>query len=296
MKRSFVKILLSVCSLVIIYLIFIMDHPYFKYTHLEDGNRNTTVLTPIESDPSLVNEEPITSDTIGALIIDENKLTDSSQLEQGSKVQTSNLASDNTTVETILPTKDKSFTIQTIDAKIETRIMGISYKENDNISLDDLRYIQVLHYDFNLDEQVGELIVHSSIASDIIDIFYELYEAKYPIEKMILVDEYGGDDTLSMEDNNTSAFNYRPMVGSNTLSKHSRGLAIDINPRYNPYVKQKNGVVTILPDNAKDYIIRDDSNPYYILENDILYQAFISRGFTWGGSWNSLKDYQHFEK
>lgn len=192
--------------------------------------------------------------------------------------------------------KDNTFYSMKLNKSVLSRIYGISYKDNPTIDYEDLRYIRVLHYDFNEDVRIGELIVHKDISTDIVDIFYELYEARYPIEKMVLIDEYNGDDNTSMADNNTSAFNYREIAGSNTLSKHSMGFAIDINPLYNPYVKTKNETTTVLPIEGKDYIDRTLPNEYYIEKDDVCYKAFTKRGFTWGGSWNSLKDYQHFEK
>jgi hypothetical protein len=191
---------------------------------------------------------------------------------------------------------DNTFYSMKIDETVLGRIYGISYKDNPTINYEDLRYIRVLHYDFNEDVRIGELIVHKDISTDMVDIFYELYEARYPIEKMVLIDEYNGDDNTSMADNNTSAFNYREITGSNTLSKHSMGLAIDINPLYNPYVKTKNDTTTILPIEGKEYMDRTLPNEYYINKDDVCYKTFTKRGFTWGGSWNSLKDYQHFEK
>lgn len=182
-----------------------------------------------------------------------------------------------------------------LNEEIKTRITGISFKENDVISYDDLRYIRVLHYGFDDEIYIGELIVNKAISNYIVDIFHELFQEKYPIEKMVLIDNYNGDDELSMKDNNTSAFNYRPVTGSSSLSKHSMGLAIDINPLYNPYVKEKSGTTTILPKDGKPYADRAQENKYYIRKEDTCYQAFVSRGFTWGGNWNSLKDYQHFE-
>jgi len=81
------------------------------------------------------------------------------------------------------------------------------------------------------------------------------------------------------------------------LSNHSKGLAIDINPLYNPYVKtNKNGKIIISPEKGKKYADRKQSFPYKIDKNDLCYKEFIKHGFIWGGAWKSLKDYQHFEK
>ena len=170
---------------------------------------------------------------------------------------------------------------------------------NLGISYDDLCYMQVLHYDFNGEIQIGELICNRKIADDFIEIFHELYVNEYQIEKIRLVDEYGGDDTASMLDNNTSCFNYRVVDGTSSLSKHAIGCAIDINPFYNPYVvfnKNGSGETYISPEGSEIYADRSQSFPHKINENDLCYKLFKEHGFVWGGDWNSCKDYQHFQK
>ena len=167
------------------------------------------------------------------------------------------------------------------------------------VSYEDLRYMNILYYDFNGDVQTGELICNKAIAEDLIEIFYELYENEYQIESVRLIDDYNGDDTASMEANNTSCFNYRSVEGTSSLSKHALGCAIDINPFYNPYVvfnKGKTGETYISPAGSEIYADRSQSFAYKIDENDLCYKLFKEHGFTWGGNWNSCKDYQHFQK
>lgn len=167
------------------------------------------------------------------------------------------------------------------------------------VSYEELRYLNVLYYDFEGNIQEGELICNLTIAEDLKEIFYQLYENQYPIEKIKLIDEYDGDDTLSMLDNNTSCFNYRVVDGSTSLSKHALGCAIDINPYYNPYVvfnKNGSGQTYISPEGSEKYADRSQDFPYKIDENDLCYQLFKKHGFTWGGDWRTCKDYQHFQK
>lgn len=167
------------------------------------------------------------------------------------------------------------------------------------VSYDDLCYLNVLHYDFNGDIQTGELICNKDIAQDLVEIFYELYLNEYQIEKIRLIDEYNGDDTASMLDNNTSCFNYRVVDGTSSLSKHALGCAVDINPFYNPYVvynKDGSGETYISPEGSEPYADRSQNFPYKIDENDLCYKLFKEHGFIWGGDWNSCKDYQHFQK
>jgi hypothetical protein len=182
-----------------------------------------------------------------------------------------------------------------ISDELYTRILNKSYKKDCKIPLKDLRYIKVLHYGFDNETHIGELVVNEAIADTVIKIFKELYEAKYPIEKMALIDDYDADDEASMEDNNSSCFNYRVIDGTTKLSKHSQGIAIDINPLYNPYVRPGEGERSILPVNGAIYADRTLACPYYIGINDICYQTFTKYGFTWGGNWTSSKDYQHFQ-
>lgn len=191
---------------------------------------------------------------------------------------------------------DTLFCQRQIDEGVFQRIKGKSYKEGCTVPLTDLRYLQVMHYDGNGNVCRGELICHYSISDDLLAIFRKLYEARYPIERMVLVDEYDADDEASMADNNTSAFNFRYVSGTRRLSKHSQGLAIDINPFYNPYVRKRGGKNLISPKGAEAYADRTQSFPYKIDRNDLCYKLFKAHGFRWGGDWKNSKDYQHFEK
>lgn len=179
-------------------------------------------------------------------------------------------------------------------------ITGISYPNTDEepaISYDELCYVHIWHYNFDGEPVEGELICNQAIAQDLVEIFYALYYHEYQIDKVRLIDEYDGDDTASMEDNNTSCFNYRLVEGSNSLSKHALGLALDINPYFNPYVTYTpDGSRHVSPEAAEVYADRSGSFPYKIDESDLCYQLFTEHGFIWGGNWNSLKDYQHFQK
>lgn len=169
--------------------------------------------------------------------------------------------------------------------------------EQNDISYADLRYVHIIHYDFDGKLAEGELICHNSIAEDLLEIFYDLYASEYQIEKVTLIENYNGDDTASMADNNTSCFNYRVVDGTKSLSRHALGLAIDINPLYNPYIRyDKKGGQTVSPVEGEAYADRTVSFPYKIDPDDLCYRLFTEHGFTWGGNWNSSKDYQHFQK
>ncbi len=203
-------------------------------------------------------------------------------------------------------TYEEGFYYEPLSDNLRRYITGVSFPattENNEtaeelaITYDDLTYLHILHYDFEGNPTEGELICNNAIAQDLVEIFYELYLNEYQLEKVRLIDEYDGDDTASMEDNNTSCFNYRVVEGSTSLSKHALGLALDINPFYNPYITyEKDGSEKVSPVAALTYADRDSSFPYKIDENDLCYKLFKEHGFIWGGNWNSCKDYQHFQK
>lgn len=188
------------------------------------------------------------------------------------------------------------FTTQPISDKVFKRINGRSWKAACGHNRQDFRYLRVLHHDGHGHIRHGELIVHKSVAADLIEIFEALYIQGYPIERMVLIDDYGADDERSMMANNSSVFNCRVVKGSRKLSPHARGIAIDLNPLYNPYVKTKNGHTIVQPEGGRVWIKRGPHVPYGIEEGDLMLQLFKERGWIWGGDWKSLKDYQHFEK
>lgn len=199
---------------------------------------------------------------------------------------------------------EEDFYQEPISEELLRYMTGVSYpavtqdaSDTPAISPEELCYLHILHYDFEGVPAEGELICNVSIAADLLDIFYELYRSEYRLEQVRLIDEYDGDDTASMEANNTSCFNYREVEGTDRLSKHALGLALDINPFYNPYVTyEKDGSTRISPAGASAYADRKLQFPYKIDEEDLCYKLFIGHGFTWGGNWNSSKDYQHFQK
>lgn len=197
-------------------------------------------------------------------------------------------------------TWEEGFYYEPLSEELAGYITGTSYPEDIDqpaVSIMDLAYVHVLYYDFDGVSTEGELICNQAIAPDLVEIFCELHRAEYQIEKIRLIDEYGGDDDLSMADNNTSCFNYRVVSGSSSLSKHAYGLAVDINPLYNPYITyNKDHSVNVSPAAGADYADRSQAFPYKIDENDLCCRLFKEHGFTWGGDWNSCKDYQHFQK
>lgn len=191
--------------------------------------------------------------------------------------------------------KEKFF-ISEIPDDIFEKMQGKSYKADCTLPRENLRYIHVLHVGFDNQVHEGELVVNKDIADDVLEIFKELYESGYQIEKVRLVDEYDADDEASMSDNNSSAFNFRFISHTTKISKHGMGMAVDINTLYNPYVKTVDGEQSIEPANAADYVDRSKDFLHKIDHDDLCYKLFMEHGFEWGGDWKHSKDYQHFEK
>lgn len=187
------------------------------------------------------------------------------------------------------------FYITEITDELFARMYGKSYKVDCTVPREDLRYVHVIHKGFDGKTYEGELVVNKLIAEKTLEIFKELYEISYPLERVRLIDDYNADDEASMADNNCSAFNFRKISYSNLLSNHAKGMAIDINPRYNPYVKMVGDRLSIEPANSVDYVDRSKAFLYKIDHEDPCFQIFIKHGFSWGGDWTNRKDYQHFE-
>lgn len=189
---------------------------------------------------------------------------------------------------------DITFSSSCIPENVLTKMVGnsIPVESKDKINIEDLSYLKITYWGFDETTHIGEMIVNKCVAQEVLDIFREVYEYKYPIEKIKLIDEYGANDEMSMEDNNSSAFCYRTITNSNKLSNHSLGYAIDINPLYNPYVVEN----FVSPVSSTLYADRNIVNKGTITKGDFLYNAFIKRGWSWGGDWIKRKDYQHFEK
>jgi len=181
----------------------------------------------------------------------------------------------------------KSDSESVIDSNIDFNdaIAGLSIPER---TLENLRLVDVYYYGFDEKLHKGQLVVHKDVVLDVIEIFEFIRESRFPVEKVIPISKYDWSDEKSMRDNNTSAFNYRFISGSRVISNHAAGLAIDTNPRQNPYIK--NG--SSLPSDC----IYDTTKAGTISASSQLVKEFKQRGWQWGGDWKSLKDYQHFEK
>lgn len=187
---------------------------------------------------------------------------------------------------------DAVFVSEPIPFEIQERMKDVSLPQDAGIDISDLRYLTLPYYDFEGQVQQGEMVCNVKIAKDLIAVFRELFEKQYQFCSIRLIDDFGGSDEASMLANNTSCFNYRTKSGSSALSSHALGLAVDVNPMQNPFVKRGK----VYPETATDFVDRNLDFAHKIDTQDACYKSFKAHGFRWGGLWRSAKDYQHFEK
>ncbi len=135
----------------------------------------------------------------------------------------------------------------------------------------------------------GQIMVHKDAADDVKEIFKIIEETKFPVGKCIPIVKYDWDDGASMDDNNSSAFNYRTIAGTKKMSNHAYGKAVDINPLWNPFTR-RNGSVS--PEKGK--YDRNREGTFY--KEQRIVKEFKKRGWRWGGEFTSYKDYHHFDK
>lgn len=185
------------------------------------------------------------------------------------------------------------FTSDRVSAPLLDRIRHTTWHPGCPVGPEDLRQLTLTYIDFNGKQQTGTLIVNKDLSADVLRIFRDLFEHGFPIERMVPIEDYGGDDDASMAANNTSAFNCRDATGKpGIFSNHSWGRAIDINPLINPYVKGDK----VLPPAGRRYLDRTKAFKGSILKDSFIVRDFESAGWTWGGRWPDRQDYQHFEK
>lgn len=171
-------------------------------------------------------------------------------------------------------------------------MLGASWSERCPVEVEVLAYLSVEHWGFDERLRLGELVVHRELVDEVAEIFRELLAARFPVDKVRLMGEYDGDDERAMADNNSSAFNCRTIAGTDILSFHSYGVAIDINPWQNPYVRP--GKVS--PAGSSSFLDRRGASAGMILPGAPCHSAFSRRGWSWGGQWTHVIDYHHFEK
>lgn len=158
------------------------------------------------------------------------------------------------------------------------------------VGRDDLRYLTVTFWGFDERAHTGELLVHARVADAMVGVFRQLYDSRFPIEEMRVVDRTELDAPPTGDGNNTTAFVCRPTVSSGAWSQHAYGLAVDINPFHNPYARRD----VVLPELASTYVDRSRHRPGMVQPGDAVTAAFAAIGWPWGGDWRSAKDWMHF--
>jgi hypothetical protein len=169
-------------------------------------------------------------------------------------------------------------------------MQGVSWRPGCPVSLDQLRLVTLTYWGFDGHPHPGQLVVNSDSVTPMVRAFGSMYGARFPIRQMRLVEDFAGSDERSMTADNTSAFNCRLVTGTSTWSQHAYGRAVDVDPLENPEVNA--GQVD--PPSGALWADRTRTDPGMIRRGDAAWQAFAAAGWTWGGDWMSLKDYQHF--
>jgi hypothetical protein len=193
------------------------------------------------------------------------------------------------TIDRLPPPPDDQF-VATISPIPDDVIARSTWTEECPVHRDDLAYLNVAHFGFDGKFHTGEVIVNAAVAEDMVGVFAKLHEARFPIEQMKVTTQAELDAPPTGDGNNSGAFGCREAVGSSGWSQHAFGLAIDINPFHNPYIKGE----LVIPELASSYLDRDRVVPGMVVAGDVVVEAFAEIGWAWGGNWNSLKDWMHF--
>ncbi len=167
-----------------------------------------------------------------------------------------------------------------------------TWKQGCPVAASDLAWVRLTFWGFDRRRHTGELLVNRSVAGDLVSVFRRLYDGRFPIEEMRITRLEELDAPPTGDGNNTGSFACRATRGETTYSQHAYGLAVDVNPFQNPYLKGD----LVLPELASAYKERSWKRPGMITPDGPVVKAFASIGWTWGGTWQSLKDLQHFSQ
>lgn len=163
------------------------------------------------------------------------------------------------------------------------------------VSRDQLAYITMTFWGFDHETHTGEIIVNRAVVDQVVGVFRVLYRERFPIEEMRVVtlkEQRAWHRAPTGDTNVTSSFECREATLGSSWSEHAYGLAIDINPFHNPYLRGD----LVAPELASAYTNRTWERPGMIFEGDAVTQAFDAIGWGWGGRWSSLKDWMHFSQ
>jgi poly-gamma-glutamate synthesis protein (capsule biosynthesis protein) len=182
-------------------------------------------------------------------------------------------------------------TIDDVPDAVRARMTGRSWRGDDARCprFEQLAYITCTHLTFDRSVGAGELVVARAVAPRVVELLRRLYALGFPIRQLRLVDDYDANDDASMAADNSSAFNFRVVAGTDVLSQHARGLAIDINPVENPWRLPDR----VLPAAGASYVDRTDVRPGMIVRPGPVVAALDELGWEWGGDWRHAFDDHH---
>lgn len=181
--------------------------------------------------------------------------------------------------------------IEPIPTEVQEQMRGVCWHADPRCPpFEELSLLRLPYRGMDGRDHVGELVVAHSVADAVVWVFGLLHAARFPIARMERIERYGGDDDRSMAANNCSGFNFRLVAGTDRLSNHALGLAIDINPVQNPWVRGD----TVVPEAGRAYLDRDGDAPGLIRRPGPVIDAFADIGWEWGGDWQRHRDYHHF--
>ncbi len=170
--------------------------------------------------------------------------------------------------------------------------LGSSHRPGCPVRVADLRLVRVVHWRFDGRQARGELVVHRDVAAAVLRVFRALHAARFPLAQVTTVERFGADDDRAMAANATTAYNCRRVTGGTGWSEHAYGRAIDVDPVQNPYVRGR----TVAPRAGRAYLDRTDVRPGMVVPGGPVVRAFTAQGWSWGGDYRSLRDYQHFSR
>jgi D-alanyl-D-alanine carboxypeptidase len=182
-----------------------------------------------------------------------------------------------------------------IGPTLRKMLIGRNWTSGCPVPIDDLRVLRVSYWNFRGGVGTGPLVLHERVARDVLGVFQRLFRARFRIQ---VIDLAAKDRPITREDywnkgrrSVTASFNCRPATDSTSLSQHSYGWAIDINPLQNPYVRSDGSTLRRIAQEFKD---RSQQRIGMIHDGDIVVRSFAAIGWEWGGHWHTLKDYMHF--
>jgi hypothetical protein len=188
--------------------------------------------------------------------------------------------------------------ISALPPAVERKMDGATWKPGCPVPLSDLRLLRFNYWGFDGELKRGPLVVNASVAQDVLWVFRQLFDARFPLKRVGLArafHEKRWEENKDSRRSVTASFNCRvaitPAGPSNTYSQHSYGLAVDVNPLQNPYVRSDGWVRNRY---ARPYVDRSEDLPGMIHPGDVVVRSFAAIGWAWGGDWSGGKDYMHF--